>query len=141
MNILVSGALGRMGKEVVNCIENDPELNLVSGFNLTKGNIGSIPVYDDISKIQENPDVIIDFSHVHLTLEIIKYANKKHIPIVIATTGFNSEQEKIIKEYSKDLPIFKSANMSFDINLMCKILSRNRSIICKYRYRNHRNTS
>lgn len=84
---------------------------------------GNIPVYDKISDIKETPDVIIDFSHVHLTLEILKYAKENHIPIVIATTGFNSEQEKILKEYSKYLPIFKSANMSFDINLMCKLLS------------------
>lgn len=47
---------------------------------------GEIPVYDDISKIKETPDVIIDFSHVHLTFEILKYALDKHIPIVIATT-------------------------------------------------------
>lgn len=124
MNILVSGASGRMGKEVIKCIENDPKLNFICGFNLTEDNICGIPIYDDISKIKEKPDVIIDFSHVHLTLEIIKYAAKHNIPIVIATTGFNSEQEKIIEEYSKKLPIFKSANMSFDINLMCKLVSQ-----------------
>ena len=124
MDILVSGALGRMGQEVINCINKDNELNLVCGFNLSEGYIENIPVYDNISKIKEKTDVIIDFSHVHLTLEIIKYASKNHIPIVIATTGFNSEQEKIILEYSKQLPIFKSANMSFDINLMCKLVSQ-----------------
>lgn len=123
MDILVSGALGRMGKEVINCIKNDSDLNLVCGFNMTEGNIDNIPIYNDISKIKETPDVIIDFSHVHLTLEIIKYAENKHIPIVIATTGFNSEQEKIIEKYSKNLAIFKSANMSFDINLMCKLVA------------------
>ena len=58
---------------------------------------GAIPVYSDISKIKETPDVIVDFSHVHATLEILKFAKNKHIPIVIATTGFNMEQEKIIK--------------------------------------------
>lgn len=47
-----------------------------------------------------------------------------HIPIVIATTGFNREQEEILKEYSKELPIFRSANMSFDINLMCKLVAQ-----------------
>ncbi|MDE5830686.1 MAG: 4-hydroxy-tetrahydrodipicolinate reductase [Clostridia bacterium] len=124
MNILVSGALGRMGKEVIDCISNNSDLNFICGFNQFAGMVGDIPVYDKISDIKEIPDVIIDFSHVHLTLEIIKYAKEKHIPIVIATTGFNSEQEKILEDYSKDLPIFKSANMSFDINLMCKLLSQ-----------------
>ena len=85
---------------------------------------GDVPVYDDISKIKEIPDVIVDFSHVHATLEILKFADDKHIPIVIATTGFNTEQEKILEDYSKRLPVFRSANMSFDINLMCKLVAQ-----------------
>lgn len=85
---------------------------------------GDVPVYDNISKIKEIPDVIVDFSHVHATLEILKFADDKHIPIVIATTGFNSEQEKILEDYSKRLPVFRSANMSFDINLMCKLVAQ-----------------
>ena len=85
---------------------------------------GDVPVYDDISKIKEIPDVIVDFSHVHATLEILKFADDKHIPIVIATTGFNREQEKILEDYSKRLPVFRSANMSFDINLMCDLVSK-----------------
>lgn len=84
---------------------------------------GGVPVYRDLNKITENVDVIIDFSHVHATLELLKFADSKHIPIVIATTGFNSEQEGILKDYSKHLPIFRSANMSFDVNLMCKIVA------------------
>lgn len=84
---------------------------------------GGVPVYRDLNKVTENVDVIIDFSHVHATLELLKFADSKHIPIVIATTGFNSEQEGILKDYSKHLPIFRSANMSFDVNLMCKIVA------------------
>ena len=89
-----------------------------------KALFGDIPVYSDISKIKDIPDVIVDFSQVHATLEILKFAADKHIPIVIATTGFNREQEEIVESYSKQIPIFKSANMSFDINLMCKLVNQ-----------------
>lgn len=85
--------------------------------------LNGVPVYNDLSKIKEHIDVIVDFSHVHATLEILKFADSNHIPVVIATTGFNSEQENILKDYSKHLPIFRSANMSFDVNLMCKIVA------------------
>lgn len=123
MDILVSGALGRMGKEIISCIDKDPELNFVCGFSADEGSINGIPVYNDTSKIKEHFDIIIDFSHVHATLKVLEFASEKHIPIVIATTGFNSEQEKIVEGYSKNLPIFKSANMSFDVNLMCKLVA------------------
>ncbi len=122
-NILLSGACGKMGKEVASKVKNFPELNIVCGLGKNEVLDGTFPVYSNIDKIHENVDIIIDFSNVHLTLQLLEYANQKHIPIVIATTGFNREQEKIIENYSKTLPIFKSANMSFDINLMCKILS------------------
>lgn len=120
-NVLISGACGRMGKEVISSLENYQGLKIICGFDRKILNLG-FPVYTDISKIIETPDVIIDFSHVNMTLEILKYAKNKNVPIVIATTGFNEEQEEIIKEYSKSIPIFKSANMSYDINLICKIL-------------------
>ena len=85
---------------------------------------GDIPVYSGISKIKETPDMIVDFSNVHATLKILEFAKDKKIPIVIATTGFNREQDNIVYEYSKEIPIFKSANMSFDINLMCKLVAQ-----------------
>ncbi len=39
MNVLVSGALGRMGKEVISCIEANSDLTLVCGFNQFAGSI------------------------------------------------------------------------------------------------------
>lgn len=114
---------GRMGNEVISSLNRSENLKFSCGFDKQISEVSGISIYSDPSKITEKIDVIIDFSHVHSTLNILEYAKEKHIPIVIATTGFNSEQEKIIEEYSKFIPIFKSANMSFDINLMCKILS------------------
>lgn len=122
-NVLVSGACGRMGKEVISALEASQDLKLVCGIDREENLNGVFPIYSDFSKIKEKIDIIIDFSHVHLTLKVLEYAKEKHIPIVVATTGFNREQEQIIRNYSKELPIFKSANMSYDINLMCKIVA------------------
>lgn len=69
------------------------------------------------------PDVIIDFSVPQATFGILEFAKKNHIPIVIATTGFSDSEMKKIEKYSESLPIFKSANMSYEINLMAKIIS------------------
>ncbi len=61
-----------------------------------KNLFGILHVYSKISDIIEVPDVIIDFSTPCATLEILKYAINKKIPIVIATTGFSKEQEDVI---------------------------------------------
>ena len=76
-----------------------------------------------ISNIDVLPDVIIDFSVPQATFGILEFAKKNHIPIVIATTGFSDSEMKKIEKYSESLPIFKSANMSYEINLMAKIIS------------------
>lgn len=123
MNILLNGALGKMGEEVIKAVEKNKNFKIICGFD-TKEENKEFPVYNDIKEIKEVPDVIIDFSKPEGSLEILKYAKENKIPIVIATTGFSKEEEKQIEVYSKEIPIFKSSNMSLNINLMANILKQ-----------------
>lgn len=123
VNVLVNGCNGRMGQEVIKQIDNYPNLLLVAGFDKFDNGLNTFPVFTDINKINEKIDVIIDFSIPEATLNILEYAKKNNISVVIATTGFTDKQLDIIKDYSKYIPIFKSANMSFDICLMSKIVA------------------
>ena len=123
MNILLNGALGKMGEEVIKAVEKNKDFKIICGFDIKEEN-KDFPIYSDIKKIKENPDVIIDFSKPEGSLEILKYAKENKIPIVIATTGFSKEEEKQIKVYSKEIPIFKSSNMSLNINLMANIIKK-----------------
>ena len=123
MNILLNGASGNMGREVIQAINSDSELKIVCGVDREKTEIG-FPIYNDVSDIKENIDVIIDFSVPVATLNILKYAVEKKIPIVIATTGFSKGELEIIEDYSKQIPIFKSSNMSLDINLMVQLVQK-----------------
>ncbi len=123
INVLVNGCNGRMGQEVIKQIDNYPNLLLVAGFDKFDNGLNTFPVFTDIEKINEKIDVIIDFSVPDATLNILEFAKKNNISVVIATTGFSDEQLDIIKDYSKYIPIFKSANMSFDICLMSKIVA------------------
>lgn len=123
MKILLSGASGKMGGEIIKAIESNKEFEIVCGFDAVEGDRG-FPIYNDINKINEKVDVIIDFSVPIATFKILEYARKTKTPIVIATTGFIQEQLDMIKEYSKEIPIFRSANMSLDINLMADIVKK-----------------
>lgn len=123
INVFVNGCNGRMGRTVISQIENFGNLNLIGGFDVKLDETANFPIFTNLEDINVKIDVIVDFSYTIGTLNMLEYAVKKHIPIVIATTGFTEEEEKKIKGYSKSLPIFKSSNMSFDINLMSKIVS------------------
>ena len=122
LEVLVNGCNGKMGQVVCDLVEKDEELLLKCGFDKENTGEFAFPVYTNINEITEKPDVIIDFSVPIATFNILEYAKENKVPVVIATTGFTEEQENLIKEYSKDLPIFKSANMSYDINIMKRIV-------------------
>lgn len=124
IKVLINGCNGKMGQEVLKQLDSYDNCILIGGFDKENTGCFTFPVYTNFEEIEEKPDVIIDFSIPKATLNILKYAKENHIPVVIATTGFSDEENSIIKEISKDLPIFKSANMSFDINLMAKVLAQ-----------------
>ena len=123
LEVLVNGCNGKMGQVVCDLVEKDEELVLKCGFDKENTGEFAFPVYTNINEITEKPDVIIDFSVPVATFNILKYAKENKVPIVIATTGFSEEEENLIKEYSNEIPIFKSANMSYDINIMKRILT------------------
>ena len=122
VKVLVNGCNGKMGQEVINAIEKDENVEVVCGYDLRPNDLHSFPIYNNLEDIKEKPDVIIDFSVPQATLNILDYAIKNKVPTVIATTGFSEEQMQKIKEASKEIPIFQSYNMSFDIFLMQKVL-------------------
>jgi 4-hydroxy-tetrahydrodipicolinate reductase len=122
LEVMVNGCNGKMGQIVCDLVEKDESLLLKYGFDKENTGEFAFPVYTDINEISEKPGVIIDFSIPVATLNILKYAVQNKVPVVIATTGFTADEEKIIEEYSKQIPIFKSANMSYDIMIMKKLV-------------------
>lgn len=77
------------------------------------------PTFQRISDVKD-ADVAIDFSNPELLLPLLD--DEFNLPLVIATTG---EKEKIIaklKELSSEMPVFFSANMSYGVHALTKIL-------------------
>lgn len=124
MNILLNGASGRMGNEVAMRVENEENMQIVAGIGLEEDLSGKFPIYSKIEDVKEKIDVIIDFSVPKATFKVLEYAKKEKTPIVIATTGFSNDELEKIEELSKEIPIFRSANMSLDINLMAEIVKK-----------------
>ena len=123
LNVLVNGCNGKMGNVVCDLINENENMQVVAGFDRVRYSDSQFPIFTDIAEITIKPDVIIDFSLPIATLNILEYAKTNKIPMVIATTGFTDKETKIIEEASKIIPIFKSANMSYDIMIMKKIVS------------------
>ena len=115
--IILCGACGKMGGTVLSLLENDNDAVTVCGVDLYPKEIG-IPVYKSFSDIQEEADVIIDFSSPSGLQERLEYAKTNKLGIVLASTGFTMDDLSLIEEYKNSVPIFKTANLSLGINLM-----------------------
>ncbi len=123
IRVLINGCNGKMGKVLANEIKKVPDIETLCGVDIYDTGDNEFPVFKNVKEIHDLPDVIIDFSVPEASLNILNFAKEKKIPIVIATTGFSDIQEKKILDISKEIPIFKSANMSYEINLMSKLVS------------------
>jgi 4-hydroxy-tetrahydrodipicolinate reductase len=124
INITIAGALGRMGKILIKRISKNKNLKLISLTDLKSGkSLNRIRIQKNNMEAFKKTDVIIDFSTPKASLEILNYAKKFKKKVVIGTTGFNSKQNNLIKNYSKKIAIFKSGNMSLGINLLEYVVS------------------
>ena len=123
MNILLSGCNGKMGQVINKLVKSNDDFTICCGFDKDSSLNHNFPVFSDVKDINIKPDIIIDFSIPVATMAILDFAVNNNIPIVIATTGFSSLEEDIILKASKKIPVFKSANMSFDICIMKKLVS------------------
>ena len=92
INIALFGCNGKMGQVISNLLANDEDAKISFGFDINTEKKNSYPVYDDINKITEDADVVIDFSHPALLPSILEYCKTNKKGAVIATTGLSEEQ-------------------------------------------------
>ena len=121
--IILSGALGKMGKAITACVENRNDCKIVAGIDLANDE-SSFPIFKSFNDINVDADVIIDFSHPSVLDDLLNFAKDKKIPAVIATTGLNEQQIADIKTVSNDVPLFFSANMSIGVSLVSELAKK-----------------
>ena len=120
INLAITGSLGRMGQQLVKSSKKNRNFKLVTLTEnvLVNKKINGIKLELNTEKAFKKTDVIIDFTIPSCTLQVLKIARRLKKRIVIGTTGFNKNEENLIKKYSKKIPILKAGNMSLGINLL-----------------------
>lgn len=123
IKVLINGCNGKMGQVLAKEIIKTQDVEILCGVDRKDTGDNLFPVFTDVNSINLIPDVIIDFSVPVSTLKILEFANKYKIPTVIATTGLSDMDLEQIEKYSENFPIFRSANMSYEINLFSKLVA------------------
>lgn len=129
LKIALSGCNGRMGRVITDICSKKENMKIIAGFDLYTEKLADYPVFADPFEFTGACDVIIDFSNVSLTDQLLAYCIKTRTPVVICTTGHNAEQLARIREASQQIPVFRSGNMSVGINLMMELLRKCASVL------------
>ncbi len=90
IRVLVSGAQGKMGTEVIKAVRAQNDMLLVGGVDpAAQDQTGDVKIYGDLkTAISElNPDVVVDFTHPGVVLQNIKICMEENVRLVVGTTG------------------------------------------------------
>lgn len=119
--ILLCGCNGKMGRVIAACVKEREDCEIVSGIDIHTDPSGNFPVYSDPAAVQEEADVVIDFSHPAMLSPLLQFGLDRKLPLVLCTTGYNHDQVNELTLASHRIPVFYSGNMSLGINLLIEL--------------------
>ncbi|MDK2931522.1 MAG: 4-hydroxy-tetrahydrodipicolinate reductase [Bacillota bacterium] len=101
IRVVVAGAAGRMGRQVLAAVSREPDMELVGGVDVREGRVpidaertdGFLEVTRDLvsSLTRLRPDVMVDFTHPAAVMENVRTALGMGVRCVVGTTGLGAQ--------------------------------------------------
>lgn len=129
INVVVCGALGRMGMTVGRLVNEAPDMESVGGIDLRGGSFFGVDVTEasliDSLLASVKPDVLIDFTAPAASVSHLKAAARSRTAAVVGTTGFSPEQRaEMAKAIEGTIPAVISSNFSIGVNIFWNLLKK-----------------
>lgn len=127
VNIVICGAMGRMGQTVYSLAKKDKEIKVVGLVEAQNSQwigkqVDDMEITHDLNLVIKNADVVVEFTNPEATISHLKITKDAGKKMVIGTTGLSEEQLKLVEEASKHIPIVLSPNMSIGVNLLFSLV-------------------
>ncbi len=107
IKVVVVGALGRMGKEVVAAVCADHELDMAGAVDKRAmeeylslpGGLGLIPISREVEPMlgRAKPHVMVDFTHPETVMDNVRCALRHRVVPVVGTTGISAQDLREIE--------------------------------------------
>lgn len=115
MRVAVTGATGRMGREVTDAAREAGH-DVVAVSHSTTGEYGGIEIESAsgfTALLEERePDAMIDFTLPDPSVEFVRDCAGAGVPAVVGTTGFSETQLTELCEASEEAPVLQAANFA-----------------------------
>ncbi|MGB3510974.1 MAG: 4-hydroxy-tetrahydrodipicolinate reductase [Microcoleaceae cyanobacterium] len=134
--VIVNGAAGKMGREVVKAIANATDMTLFGAIERSQEYIGQdagdlagcgfleVPIINDLQGMlamavqEKQPPVMVDFTHPEGVYENIRSAIAYGVKPVVGTTGLSPEQIQDLAEFSEKASIGTLIIPNFSIGMV-----------------------
>ncbi len=110
IRVVIHGALGKVGRELLNALCREPETQVVGAVDLKVSEdylplpdgSGTVPFSSNLDRILTGcqPDVLVDFTIAQATMPAVRIAAKQGVNLVIGTTGLTADEISEIERLS-----------------------------------------
>jgi 4-hydroxy-tetrahydrodipicolinate reductase len=134
LRIAVAGAGGRMGRTLIEVIDDAADLTLAGALDVAGsagighdasaflGRASGTLVTTDLHRGLADAQVLIDFTRPEGTLAHLAVCRELGVKAVIGTTGFSDAQKGQIAAHAQHIAIVLAPNMSVGVNVVLKLL-------------------
>lgn len=122
MNLVVIGATGRTGSEIV--AEASGRGHDVVGVATSSDTVEDVRVYpnDELPRLLEGADAAIDFTVPAATQEHVERVAEAGVPYVVGTTGFEDAGLDALREASESVPVLKASNFARGVQTLLQLV-------------------
>ncbi len=134
IRVAVAGASGRMGRMLVEAIEQAPDMVLTGALDVIDspalgqdaagflGQHSGVHITADLRAGLQNAQVLIDFTRPEGTLGHLKVCEELGVKAVIGTTGFTPDQKAEVGACARHIALMMAPNMSVGVNVVLRLL-------------------
>ncbi|SEO38002.1 dihydrodipicolinate reductase [Halogranum amylolyticum] len=117
IRLAVTGAGGRMGREVVEAADGRDDVEVVLAVNRSDCDPVAGVAVDDAADFptllaDRDPDVVVDFTGPESSVEYVAACAEAGVAAVVGTTGFDPEGEAALDDAAEEIPLLKAANFA-----------------------------
>lgn len=114
MKIAILGAAGRMGRKLCELAQGT-DIEVVAKIDVAEGLDRDWPA---------GTEGVIDFSHHTALPAAITKAAEQGLAYVIGTTGVTADEQAVVNEAAKQIPVVQSGNYSLGVNLLLALVKQ-----------------
>lgn len=123
MNIIITGANGRMGRILTEAAVQAGHTVVARVSPSFSADAGQ-GLFSAVEQYGGGADVLIDFSHHSAAPALMEYCTGRALPAVIAATAHTGEELDAIHAAAEAIPVFLSANMSVGVALLAELAKK-----------------